>query len=340
MKASIILRSVRAAAFDGIGIYTRRLRRRSCGDTAILMYHRVMPASEMVPSVQAGMVVHPKTLDMHVRYLGEIGQIVPLSSILRNPLTKQEKCKPRFVLTFDDGWSDFFRHAFPVLAKYHVPATVFLPTNFIGTNKWFWTDRLGILLAHSFGQTLSGGCRSKTRQELLGQILGVKGSFARRLESAIHLLKRHRVEAIEEILNDLADLSRCGEMPEERAFLSWQEVDEMFSSGLVHFGSHTASHPILTTLSDEEVKEELMKSCAELMSRGIVDSNFNAFCYPNGSFTPRLMNMVEEVGYHAAVTTVGGWNQVGAHRYSLRRIGIHEDMAATCAMFAARLANA
>jgi peptidoglycan/xylan/chitin deacetylase (PgdA/CDA1 family) len=39
------------------------------------------------------------------------------------------------VLTFDDGYQDFYTHAFPVLQQYGFAATVFLPTDFIGNGR-------------------------------------------------------------------------------------------------------------------------------------------------------------------------------------------------------------
>jgi len=34
----------------------------------------------------------------------------------------------------------------PILQMRDAPATVFLPTDFIGDGRWFWTDRVGFLL--------------------------------------------------------------------------------------------------------------------------------------------------------------------------------------------------
>jgi peptidoglycan/xylan/chitin deacetylase (PgdA/CDA1 family) len=52
------------------------------------------------------------------------------------PNKRNERNKPRYVvLTFDDGYLDFYTQAFPVLRQYGFTATVFLPTDYIDSSK-------------------------------------------------------------------------------------------------------------------------------------------------------------------------------------------------------------
>ena len=52
-------------------------------------------------------------------------------------------------ITFDDGFLGVYECAFPVLAKYELPATVFLISDYIGSNKIPWWEEL------AFGSNVS-----------------------------------------------------------------------------------------------------------------------------------------------------------------------------------------
>jgi peptidoglycan/xylan/chitin deacetylase (PgdA/CDA1 family) len=125
----------------------------------------------------------------------------------------------------------------------------------------------------------------------------------------------------------------------ERAFLNWEEVKEMHGSGLVSFGSHTADHQILTTLDENKIRKELSASKKKLIDERVVDPNTICFCYPNGNFNEKIAMLVKEGGYSFAVTTKTGWNSFTENNFTLKRIGVHQDMASTKAMFLARIAG-
>ena len=337
MKGSIKAKAILASILDAAGIHARLVRRRSMGRVAILMYHRILPKKLISKSVQAGMYVEPETLHLHICYLKRHFEIISLNDLVVQPdaVFAKSRERPACVLTFDDGWHDFFDHAYPILQAENTTATVFLPTSYIGTDQWFWTDRLGSILAEPRLNATSAG--TVLDEPLLNEILTMHGSAENRLERAIGLLKPLRIEAIDPLIARLSEMLDMPGVPLGRAFLNWAEVQEMFESGLVTFGSHTARHPILTTLEDSEITRELKESMEVLVSWGVVSRDLVSFCYPNGGTSERIQRLVAEVGYKIAVTTQRGWNERSANPYALARIGVHQDITATQPMLASRM---
>lgn len=338
MSLAVALKSTFASSLHALGWVDRRIRREGSGKTALLAYHRILPAVEARrKGVQAGMYVEPGTFAMQVRYLKERFDLVPLDALMEST-PRRGYAKPRCVLTFDDGWRDFHLHAFPVLRETGVPAAVFLPTDYVGTGRRFWTDRLAYLFRGMTEGAGNPGGANPLRGSLEDRIGRLAMAGYAGMEEAIRLLKTHREEEIGDVLNALS--SRRG-LPMETSggpqFLSWEEVRDLKRSGLVSFGSHTATHRILTTLTDAEVDEELRRSMKRMMDEEIADARFMPFCYPNGSFNERIARLVKDAGFHMAVTTDKGWNRSGDDPFHLRRISAHQDMTSSEAMMGCRI---
>lgn len=336
MKVGILLKSVAAALLWKSGRLRRKLESFGRERSGILMYHRVLPARFPKNGMQPGMYVNVNTFDQHIRYLKGHFSLVSLEDIMTFDTENQPVTRPLCCLTFDDGWHDFYLHVFPILKAHQVPATVFLPTDYIGGGRTFWTDRLGFLLHYG----LITSEKSIQPGHLLAQkILTLSGRSEARLEAAVSCLKGCTDEAIELVLQELAACLECKHKQDGRAFLDWKEIREMADSGLVRFGSHTVNHRILTTLNDEEIQVELNKSRNTLLAEKIVSEDFIPFCYPNGNFNESIVKAVAEAGYSLAVTTESGWNGKDADLHALKRIPVHEDMTSTNALFACRLAG-
>lgn len=81
--------------------------------------------------------VHPLIFEQQMDHLYRKGyQSIGLEEFLKEYTTKAEYPKKRFILTFDDGYKDFFTSARNILKRYGYTATVFLVTDKIdGNNK-------------------------------------------------------------------------------------------------------------------------------------------------------------------------------------------------------------
>lgn len=113
----------------------------------ILMYHSISDGSEGDSSEakrEAGAHPYYRTSTSPQRFAEQIEYLhgngyrtVSLAeavSALRGQSTVAGKqvADKQVVITFDDGYQDFYRRAFPVLSQYGFSATVFLPTAYIG----------------------------------------------------------------------------------------------------------------------------------------------------------------------------------------------------------------
>jgi peptidoglycan/xylan/chitin deacetylase (PgdA/CDA1 family) len=67
-------------------------------------------------------------------------------SVLIQAMKSKRNIEPRtVVVTFDDGYKDNFLNAAPILLKYGVPATFFITTGYINTQRVFEWDRTGVV---------------------------------------------------------------------------------------------------------------------------------------------------------------------------------------------------
>jgi len=102
----------------------------------ILMYHRVNN------DVNKELSVTKADFRRQMEYLRKKGyRVVPLSEALSPACREKKDKKPWVVLTFDDGYEDFYTDAFPVLFEYGYTSLIYLVPGRIGSGEVFWWDR-------------------------------------------------------------------------------------------------------------------------------------------------------------------------------------------------------
>lgn len=115
----------------------------------IIMYHRVgYLDNQEGDTVQAKLTVSPQMLERQIAEFMASGYQFLFVKDLADILLKQEAIsRPAVVLTFDDGYADFYRYAWPILRKYQVKATVFIVLNFLDQPGYLTLDELKELQA-------------------------------------------------------------------------------------------------------------------------------------------------------------------------------------------------
>jgi peptidoglycan/xylan/chitin deacetylase (PgdA/CDA1 family) len=89
----------------------------------------------------------------------------------------------------------------------------------------------------------------------------------------------------------------------------------------IEIGAHTVSHPILTSLSDDAARYEIVESKRAL--EAIIGEPVRYFAYPNGKtgldFDNRHVAMARQAGFAAAFTTAHGPVTVAQDLYMVPR---------------------
>lgn len=285
----------------------------------IFTFHRVLPRGKHCfdPELCTSEDSFSAFLDwMQTNY-----QIVPLNEAISRSGKPLRQKRPECAITFDDGWLDNFECAFPHLRRRGLPATIFLPTRFIGTNRRFWQERLQFCTKEL-----------KSREDGLEVIQKV----ARRLPwfpptdadltsyGALKrlLLSRPSTEA-EDFTQRIAEGAGLDEALADRAFINWDEVKQMQAGGL-QFGSHTLSHTLLPNAPPRRSDQEIEESREELKAK--IGEDPAGFSYPWGAVGPSSLAQVRRTGYEFAVTTRPGLVRNDCDPFLVPRVAISDSV--------------
>ncbi len=102
------------------------------------------------------------------------------------------------------------------------------------------------------------------------------------------------------------------------------QLRQVAASPAIEIGSHTSTHPRLTTLGPEAVRREVAGSKAIL--EDVLSREVTHFAYPYGLWSESVRAEVVEAGYTSAVTVHPGSLRDGDDAHALPRVWVHREM--------------
>jgi len=108
----------------------------------ILMYHQIGRPVEGVPACRDS--VSPERFERQIRSILDAGfRVIPLAALIEAQRdNRMSELRRSVVLTFDDGFRGQFVHAYPVLRRYRLPATLFMVAGYAG--RYTFLRHLGL----------------------------------------------------------------------------------------------------------------------------------------------------------------------------------------------------
>lgn len=329
MGAGAVAAQTRALTAHGMASLVHRtfhpvLQRRMKGALTVLAYHRVIDPGAAAVAYRPHVSATPACFAAQLDFLSPRYDIIAAGDLVawleeRRPLPARP-----LLITFDDGYRDNYENAFPLLRERHLPAVIFLATDFIDRGEPFPGDRAAWLLSRSDRREghlpLLGHRRWATEE----QRQAVLKEWLERLKPRPDAERRAAVDGL------VAALGVCpapGEFP--GLHVAWSEVREMSGQG-IEMGGHTRTHPILTRVSPAVAEEEI-RSCRERIEQE-TGRPVRTFAYPNGQrgdFSEMTAAALVRHGFAAAFTLLPGpapCSEARRQPLAIRRIFVsHKD---------------
>lgn len=273
----------------------------------VLCYHRV--AHDNIDPWE--LAVSPLNFEQQLRMLRKKFSVIPVAELIAD--TSKRKGDKAVCITFDDGYTDNYTAAKPLLEKYNSPACFFIASAYTGKRQLFWWDELTdiVLRTETLPATLhlplgkeeftfdnaAGVVLTCEQIEQLSTWRAKKPAVHKRCElylqlwQAIRLLNAEEIKLAMQGLRDWSGYIQSEDLA-DRVPMSETQLRNLSQSPLFTIGLHTANHLALaahpTTLQEEEVKQNK----AELQR--VLQKPVETMSFPYGKYNDDTLRVIRQ----------------------------------------------
>lgn len=296
----------------GLGL-TSLLRVSKKGMLTILSLHRVSPEKDYF-----WQPLHPEKFEELLRYVKANYEVIYFGYLKQLPSSKQ---KPYLILSFDDGYYDFYEHALPLLVKYKLPSNHNIVNECASRNQVIWTQRLNHIFNHCRNHHLPIEFELGRDMVKTGPNEGNFMKFYLQVfQAMLQMPAEQRVKIIEEKEKMYSTTAQV-------KMMNWEQVRESANNG-VEIGSHTYSHDVISTIQKNDLlQKEIVQSVRELEME--INRPVKVLALPNGRGNAFVDTFAAEAGIEHLLYVGDRLNQLplqdtpGLKKYE--RINIAEE---------------
>ncbi len=234
------------------GISSLYARLRSDSVATILMYHSI-PTEQEARWMDPSNCMSAKNFERQMKFLSQHRRVISIEQLAQQLEKGEPIDRGTVVITFDDGYRNNFTIAAPILAKYNLPATLYLATGYIDAEKNQWIDTLyaAFRTCSKHQLKLSSFGSEKLKNWNLAESTQRDHAYN---EIATYLIEadvKQRQELLAEIDQQLAPKAYP-----PRLTLTWEEVKQLQQQyPQITLGIHTSNHLDLSVHSEQTAQE-------------------------------------------------------------------------------------
>ncbi len=277
----------------------------------VLTYHRIAERDTDLfydPVISAA----PQSFRMQIEWLRKHMRILTLLELDNRIQTAAPWTEQAAFITFDDGYHDNFTTAVSILNELNVPATFFIPTEFLQSPKLPWWDHVAYIIKKTRMRRLLLNCDpSHTRLPLDVELENTSRPDA--MMTIIRAILAGRVTDLPWFLEHLAaraEITVESEYLGKSLFMSWEQMRQLADTeGRLTIGSHSHSHLDLGKLDERSLERELVLSKQILQER--LGREVSALAYPfgwYGTYNQTTRSSAIKAGYRLAFISQSGVN--------------------------------
>lgn len=122
-----------------------------CIHIPVIMYHHVEPLADATKAGHAQLTVDSVIFDSQMRYLSERGyHTLSADELVQSLLLKKPLQGKNIVLTFDDGYADWYPYVYPVLQKYNLKGNFFISSGLLDKPGYLTVSELKEMAASPY----------------------------------------------------------------------------------------------------------------------------------------------------------------------------------------------
>ena len=289
-------------------------------NATILLYHGVTSGVYNGLQNYSGKHVHKCVFEEQISTVASTCKPVSFKTLVEI-LKSGEDLSPKTVaVTFDDCFENVFACACPILKKYNIPATMFVTTGFVNTNRIIWADLLEIII---------GNCRHdefvfddlENPKKYPLRTYAEKKHAVREIKSHLKSISEEKKDKIMSNLIKDIDINLLMSETDLYKNLTWAQVKNIDWDPLFEIGSHTINHRVLSLMPADEAEKEIVGSKHVLEKE--LGHAIDLFSYPEGQedhYNDAIIEILKNNGFRSSPSAIYGTNAPGEDPFHLKRI--------------------